>query len=749
MILAVGPALASAQSGWHQLIDEARAREVAAESLERLAEVEERWRERLRTATDTPEAALFGYDPPGLAVQLAWLYAWWYQRDGQEADAQQAWSLLERTLAYRDEVPHGHFDHRPEYGPSLPAVPNFFRLAEFADAYRWIRDRVASPEQRPRVESAIAGSAEFVFAFPEWGPHNRAILRAEGLLACARALPEERRAPRWRALARVLAQDSLNGWEVEDASHYQPIWWLATMRYAEAAGETPVPHNACLRSTLDLFAQLVTPLGTVADYGDAWWNSNAWLVYECLMWGATRFQRGDLLVPGAELLDCIERQGGRGGLARVLCWARLHGRADPAMHPAPFERRQGFVPDERAFKKVLFRSGEGELSSYFLLNYQDEGDFGRRTRDYLRETLAVEQEKMHHGHSDENAVILWIDEGSLLLHEAGYRPALPSGPHGAYRGDLFHHGLMQRRGRPASGQSLFDFALDSGDYRPAHTEAIDFVTFEQAAYSRTRRSSDTDGTVHDRTVVSLPDRHLFVVVDHVRIEMGGARTFAPLWAVGEILEQGNERIRGRTLHHAGRTFPDRRQLVAILPRVGDDTAELVTFSLDRHRAQQTVFTVPRSVDSAKGDFVTLVTVLCSVPSALPTERAVPEVRGEVLEEGAVLGLELRFADESIVLCVRGDLGHGLRSDGLRPLTDASARIYSLFAVRSDADLVVVRQARDRSSGWWAAVGPTELSLAGTPRFEARSSRFFQTDGTAGHVGRARWRWWQESWPDPH
>ena len=78
----------------------------------------------------------------------------------------------------------------------------------------------------------------------------------------------------------------------------------------------------------------------------------------------------------------------------------------------------------------MFRDGWGDDANYLLLNYRDEGPYALMPREYLRHTIPVEEEKMHHGHSDENAISLLMSGGSVLLNEAGCHlaPRVSSGP---------------------------------------------------------------------------------------------------------------------------------------------------------------------------------------------------------------------------------------------------------------------------------------------------------------------------------
>ena len=155
-------------------------------------------------------------------------------------------------------------------------------------------------------------------------------------------------------------------------------------------------------------------------------------------------------------------------------------------------------------KKIVFRNGWESQSTYMLLNYRDEGDGGLIFRDYLRDTIPVEEEKMTHGHADENSIILLMTNGSVLLHDGGYREFMPSGPFGAFRQDYFHNRLCVRQEKIAmgqkqgeyrysvrdavEGQSVLDFMHNAGSYRRVRTQKVDFLTFPDFDYSRSRLS---------------------------------------------------------------------------------------------------------------------------------------------------------------------------------------------------------------------------------------------------------------------
>ena len=167
-------------------------------------------------------------------------------------------------------------------------------------------------------------------------------------------------------------------------------------------------------------------------------------------------------------------------------------------------------------KKIVFRNGWKPDSTYLLLNYRDEGDGGMNFRDYLRDSIPVEEEKMTHGHADENSIALLMSGGSVLLQrrrvprlhaERAVRRVspglLPQPPGRAPREDL--DGPEGRRGalQPARADPrrspLFEFLRDAGSYRPVRTRKVDFLSLPEFDYSRTRLIDDGWGYDADRS----------------------------------------------------------------------------------------------------------------------------------------------------------------------------------------------------------------------------------------------------------
>ena len=92
---------------------------------QRLTELERAWEAGLTPdgSGERSFAELFGYAPPGHALNLAVLHAFLYRAQGGEADARSAAAYLARMADYRERVPQGLQGARVEYADGLPAVP--------------------------------------------------------------------------------------------------------------------------------------------------------------------------------------------------------------------------------------------------------------------------------------------------------------------------------------------------------------------------------------------------------------------------------------------------------------------------------------------------------------------------------------------------------------------------------------------------------------------------------------------------
>lgn len=499
---------------------------------------------------------VFGYRAPGSLLEMAAIYAYFFERDKKPEYAQRAKKVLLTYGDFRSIFPDSARKQRFDYEDGVPPLPDFFTVMRYIRAYDTLhRLKQLTAEENALAETVIAQSMAYMLRTQEWGAMNRGLLRAENLAWAVRALPGYKDVGTWEMQRRALGEDNWGQWEIEDATIYNGVWLYSLLGYADARGAT-----ADLFKTPEMYyyaqyyLNLVCPAGIVPDFGDAHWEAN-WphflVFFEAaaeayknpnLKWAAAAIARKfvDFKNPtsvglGYMFLDCV--RWGSDTLAAVQ----------------PQTGSMEVMEDVQG-KKIVFRNGWDPASTYLLLNYRDEGDGGLNFRDYLRDTIPVEEEKMTHGHADENGIPLLMSGGSVLLHDGGYRDYMPSGPFGNYRQDYFHNRLCVRpekiwMGQKAGewrysvreavpGQGILEFLRDAGSYRRVRTQKVDFLSLPDIDYSRSRVIDDNWGYAWDRVIAYVKEADLFVVFDIVKSLKEEFFTLANLWHTRKILERG-------------------------------------------------------------------------------------------------------------------------------------------------------------------------------------------------------------------
>jgi hypothetical protein len=357
-------------------------------------------------------------------------------------------------------------------------------------------------------------------------------------------------------------------------------------------------------------------------------------------------------------------------------------------------------------KKIVFRDGWKPDSLYLLLNYRDEGDGGLNFRDYLRDTIPVEEEKMTHGHADENSIPLLMAGGSLLLHDAGYRDYMPSGPFGAYRQDYFHNRLCvrpekiffgQKAGEPrystteaVPAQNLLDFLRNAGSYRKVRTQKVDFLNLSDFDYSRTRMIDDNWGFAWDRVVAYVKEAGAFVVFDILKSQREEYFTAANLWHTQKIFARGAHwfdtgyeflTAEGSTVKMP---FPqDMRLLVAF----ADTTYKFEgTEAQKRHyQDEQTIYQVTAQ-HFELGETIGFATVLWPHKAGADPKELAGRVKILPVENSrAGLAVELEAGGKRFVVAAKADLRMDMSRDSKRPkYTYEAGRIrYGDFETNGD------------------------------------------------------------------
>jgi hypothetical protein len=691
---------------------------------------------------------LWGYNPPAHPVYLAAVLGFLYEETKERVYAEHAAELLESYGDLRDVMSKEFARSRIEYENGIPSLTNFFFLPPYVRAYVRIRSsHVIDAKARAKIEREIAESVDFIFRHPEWGAHNRAMLRAEALTYACLALPSHPHAPRWKQMAETIASDNVGHWEIEDASNYNPVWLHALFSYAEAAKRPEAYSSAMMRYYMEYYTKLIGPAGTIPDFGDAGWNSaSGGLRFVAIFEKAAAvFKDPEMKWAAQSVFSTVKNRAEMLGVGDAYHLADAYRWADESVVPRRPSSLSQEVIDEVVGKKVVFRNGWDSTSTYLLLNYRDEGDGGWLSREYLRQTISVEEEKMHHGHADENSVVLLMNKGSVLLHDAGYRDDLPSGKYGAWRQDYFHNRIVARKDKRDKNQHLLEFLQNSGAYRQVQTSKIDFLTLRTVDMSRTRVTDENLGYQWDRVVTYVRNPGYFIVIDGIKALRSDFFTFASLWHGQHVFARGDHFYDIATDSVPGFSFPTRQSLLVYFPETYAKTDGVEPIS--RHwQSEQAVYQTISSQYKV-GDGELFVSVLVPHDRSVKPETLIPQFR--LLPTSApcrAVTLEITRGDEKEYLFVKLDLEMEVARENVRP-----RYLYDLGKVRfgefeTDAHFMFASVGGD--SVTFSASNVLNVLYRGKPLMKALpNTHSLQLDGGPDdHVGYSKWRCWEETVP---
>ncbi len=702
----------------------------------------------------------FGYRPPPRLLEMAAIDAFLHEKEGKKEYARRAKKVLLTYGDYRSIYPEEARKKRADYSNGVPALPDFFTTMRYIRAYDSLRrTRFLTRAEQKKIEKMIAGSVEYILRTQEWGTMNRGMLRAEGLAWAIRAVPKAPRIRYWKMIEHAIGSDNWGHWEIEDATHYNAIWLYSLLGYSDAKRK--------MRELFQLpemfmyahyYLNLMCPDGMIPDFGDAYWHSN-WSRYLVFFEAAAKAYRNPQLKWAAQTIASrfVDfKKVSNIGLAFMLLDAYRFGtdQVSPAVPTALSEE----VMEDVVGKKIVFRNGWNPKSTYLLLDYRDVWGGGLIFRDYLRDTIPIEEEKATHGHSDENSIALLMSGGSVLLHDGGYRNYMPSGPFGAFRADYFHNRLCVRQekifmGQPKGGyrystknhaavpgQDVLNFLHNSGAHRQVRTEKYDFITLPDFDYSRTRLIDNKLGYQWDRIVTYVKDPGLFVVFDILKATVSEYFTGANLWHTREILAKGPHWY--DTVYDSLRNLamPTKTHLLIYFPKPH--------FRLEgvknerRYWQNEKVIYQVGSQHFELGQNIAFVTVLVPHPAKENPENWVKRI--DYVESkpfGRGVAVRIRAGNRTILLGAKRDLRLEMFRDWRRPkYTYESGKVrYGKF--ESNADFFFSVKKNHRLS--YTAVNLTKAVYGNQVLFAQPPNQFglaFDNSPDAPGVGKVRyWR----------
>ncbi len=717
--------------------------------------IETSWREKWDPNT------IWGYRPPPHLLEMATIYATLYDLEDNPTYAKRAKRVLLGYGDYRREYPEEAARQRPDYTQGVPALPDFFTTMRYVKSYDILnRKGYLDNSEQEKIENLIAHSIEYILQTQEWGAMNRSALRAETLAWAVRALPEHPRAKHWRTYEQALGFDNWGNWEIEDATIYHGVWLYALLGYADAKNQIEeLFHLPEMYYYGQYFLHLMCPAGMSPDFGDARWLSN-WHRMMVFFEAAANFYNDPELkwaasVIGQNFVDFGQTH--RTGLGLILLDCYRYGTDD--ITPVCPDELSEEVMEDVVGKKIVFRNGWESTSTYMLLNYRDEGDGGLLFRDYLRDGIPVEEEKMTHGHADENSIVLLMNNGSILLRDGGYRDYMPSGPYGAYRQDYFHNRMCVRPAKiwmgqkegewryspedhpEIPGQSVLDFLHNAGSYRQVRTQKVDFLTFDDFDYSRTRLIDDKMGYQWDRVITYIKDPEMFVVFDIVKATEEEWMTAANLWHTRKIVAQGD---------HWYDTQYDSLRNKSLAP----ENNLLIYFPMTHYRLEQVepekrnyqdewVISQYTGQHFELGQHIGFVTVLIPHPSAEDPTPWLNKIQYiDSGPPGKGMSVEIQYQDRTIQVGVKSDMRMDMIRDYRRPKYTYESGRMQFGKLETNGDFFYTDRSGNQLS--FTVVNLSKAVYDGQELFSQLPSQFgLAYDGSSDEYGIGKARYWRD------
>jgi hypothetical protein len=505
------------------------------------------------------------------------------------------------------------------------------------------------------------------------------------------------------------------------------------------------------------YLNLICPDGMIPDFGDANWHSNwdRYLVFfeaaakayhdPQLKWAATTIARKFINFENIK----------NPGLGYMLLDCYRYGTDELTAKP-PTEFSEEVMEDVQG-KKIVFRNGWEPNATYLLLNYRDEGDGGLNFRDYLRDTIPIEEEKATHGHSDENSIALLMKNGSVLLHDGGYRDYMPSGRFGAYRQDYFHNRLCVRQEKiwmgqkqgefryqmrdAVPGQSVLDFLHNAGSYRPVRTQKVDFITLPEFDYSRTRVIDDKHGYEWDRVITYVKDPELFVVFDIFKARVDEFFTAANLWHTRKIVTQGDHWYDVVYDSLQNLALPKNEQLLILFP----DTHFRLEGVESEKRYYQNELAIYQMTGQhfELGQHIGFITVLIPHPANEAPEQWLSQIKLMNTEpEEAGLVIEINDGNKQIIVGAKQDLRMDMIRDWRRPKYTYEFGSIKYGDIETNGDFLFAIKEGNKLN--YTAVNLTKIKYQDQWLLDPKPAQFgLAFDGSPDAPGVGKLRYWRD------
>jgi hypothetical protein len=434
-----------------------------------------------------------------------------------------------------------------ENGKVTPILSSLRSMQPFCETYIYLNERgMVSEKQKQKIIEQVRASIEPHYGQTDYGAHNRASVDAAAFYIMAKAFPDDPDVQKWTRYGDALIYDSWYGWEIEDASIYTPFWLFYVLTAAESTDRVEeLMGKITTKYYFEFYNRLMMPNDMLPDWGDGDWTHQWQWYFADLVRAGSYYRNGSYLYSAERMYNYFRSNGLKGATVQGFTEQGIVGDAiycvgaalrwlDISIPITPFQiTKSEEVIDDLITKKIIFRNHKNSHSSYAMLNYRDLGPFGAYQRDYLNQELYAQEEKPHHGHADENSIIVLMDDQTVLLADGGYRRSF----HDGWRADLYHNRIVARLGWPVK-MNIIEYLMDNTQYHAVETEKIHFGTFGSIDYSRTRLIDEERGYTADRIILFVVEKGFFIVVDAITIDKPGHKLFVNMWHPDNILKQG-------------------------------------------------------------------------------------------------------------------------------------------------------------------------------------------------------------------
>jgi hypothetical protein len=710
----------------------------------------EDWKKQFADVEETENMLeLLGYRPPDFLVSIAAISSYLFEKTDEIKYAEITRDIVVSLGSFRDFFPE-RFRDRVEYESGVPVVNWFRTLPKYIECYeRTKKAGIYSKDDVAKIAESVASSVDILFAFPEWSAMNRAMLRAESLMAAAVAFPDHENAKKWRKMAEILASDSIEQWEIEDAQIYHPVWLRPYVNYLDLTGRTEVFNSPLMKFYFDYFVSLITPNRTIPEFGDGIWKVALDEYYLMLERGAKEYQSGEMKWAANEIFanmsgsmeNSVYKIDGKSlfeqphiGFANLLVAREPY--VDPNVEPVVPHYGSGDALDEIISKKIVFRSDWSKDATYLMLNYKDEGYYSIMQKNYLKHILAVEEEKMHHGHSDENSICLFMKNGTILLADGNYREIAPSGEYGAFRADIFHNRVVVRNVKKSLNQPYFAIFRNSGAYNDkVRTTKMDFQSFKEIEYSRTRLEDDKLNYRWDRILTRHKTDDYFIMVDALKFFTSDYYTIANILHTRQIIDQGENWFVTRIDQLMGEIPIDGElDLLVIFPQ------DKFTNTQKEWRDKQEEIALFQGVSQYydAGKVESFVTILYPIKRGDDPARYVERFTLP-RNDSKGTAVEMKHGDRHNLYGFKLDLDMDLLKEDVRPRYNYESGKLSYADVETDADVFFLDITAD--GPYFSATHLVKFVYKDQVLFDTPESQFFQVWGKSDRKGRAKWRRW--------